>query len=239
MENRRDELVEYITQSIVIGVETFRSVGIPSDIWENYLTLGKRVFRKKGEYLLRSGETLHGLYFIDKGKLKTSIISKDGTIKTISINTEKTIALSQFSFHQQPGIVECITMEDCELYFFAKEIVLQLMKEDFEVSLCIAKNLAIMYRILATQIQDTICHIQQSLARILYSIYCYEQRQGKLKEKNTITITHEELANFLGAHRVTVTKTLNQLKHLKIINYKYEKIVILDEEKLKALAFAV
>ncbi|MDQ7094591.1 Crp/Fnr family transcriptional regulator [Desulfosporosinus sp. PR] len=239
MENERDELAKYITQSVLIGVETLRSEEMPTDIWEDYLSLGSRAVKKKGEHLVRSGENLHGLYFIDKGRLKTSIISQDGTIKTLSINSEKTIVLSQFVFHQQPGIIECVVLEDSELYFFTQEIVLHLMKENFAVALYLAKNMAIVSRILATQIQDTICHVQQSLARILYSVYCYEQRDGKLKEQNTIAITHEELANFLGAHRVTITKALNQLKHLGVIDYKYEKIIILHEEELKALAFTV
>lgn len=232
-----NELAEYITQSLFFGEETLRSEDISAEIWDKYLSLGIKSIRQKGEYLLRTGDNNHGLFFIKKGKVKNSLIGKDGTIKTLGINGERTIVNVQFVFHQQPGIFESKVIEDSELYYFSRESILQLMQKDFEITLFVTKTLAIVSRMLATQIQDTVRNIQQSLARILYSICCYEQRNWKTAENNTIIMTHEELANMLGAHRVTVTKILNQLKHLGIIDYKYEKIIILEREKLKEIAF--
>lgn len=232
-----NELAEYITQSLFFGEETLRSEGISPEIWDKYLSLGTKSIRKKGEFLVRTGENCHGLYFIKRGKVKNSIIGRDGAIKILGINGERTITLAQFVFHQQPGIFEAMVIEDSELYYFPKDVILQLMQRDFEFSLFITKTLAILSRMLATQIQDTVRHIQQSLARILYSVCCYEQKISKVTENNSIFMTHEELANMLGAHRVTVTKILNHLKQLGILDYKYEKIIILEKEKLKEIAF--
>ena len=101
----------------------------------------------------------------------------------------------------------------------------------------ICQSQAIQARMLAYQIYDLAKrNILQSMARILYSIFCYEKTKGSQEIPLSINITHEVLANMLGAHRVTVTKNINYVKELGIIDYKYEKIMILDPERLKKMA---
>lgn len=237
MEDRSKELVEYLTQSVLFGEATQLSEGISAEIWEKYLCLSTKLLRKSGDYIFRLGENAHGMYFIKKGSVKSSLLGKDGMVKTLSIKSERTILAEQFIFHQQPGIYEAIALGDCELYFFPRELVLQLMKRDFEVTLFIAKTLAISTRMLAHQIQDmSTRNVSQSLARILYTICCYEEESCNPKGDGVVSLSHEELANMLGAHRVTVTKILHQFKKMAILDYKYEKIHVIDRQRLKDFA---
>jgi len=105
------------------------------------------------------------------------------------------------------------------------------------MTMFLTKSLAITSRMLAIQIQDfSVRNIEQSLARILYSICCCRENFVSPNDRIIIPITHEELANILGSHRVTVTKILNRFKQQGILQYKYEKIIILEKQKLKELA---
>ncbi|MEL7564702.1 MAG: Crp/Fnr family transcriptional regulator [Dehalobacterium sp.] len=237
MEDRSKELVEFITQSIYFGDTTLQSEGMSAEVWEKYLYLGCKEYRNSGDYIMRIGDNVHGLYFIKKGKVKSNLLSKDGTEKILSIKSENTIFAEQFIFHHQPGVFEVVALEDSELYFFTRDTILQLMQKDFEITLFIGKSLSITSRMLAHQVQDmSVRSILQGLARILYSICCYEINKSSKSNNITFILTHEELANMLGAHRVTVTKNLNYLKSLGIIDYKYEKITIKNREELKKIA---
>ncbi len=208
-----------------------------SQVWNKYLHLANRLSVKSGNYIISIGENPGGLYLIGKGKVKGNLLTKDGYIKTIFIKEKMTVFGEQFIFHSQPGINEVIALEDCELYFFPKKQILKLMQEDFELTLFICQSQAIQARMLAYQIYDLAKrNILQSMARILYSIFCYEKTKGSQEIPLSINITHEVLANMLGAHRVTVTKNINYVKELGIIDYKYEKIMILDPERLKKMA---
>jgi len=237
MEDRSKELIEFITQSIYFGDTTLQSEGMSAEIWDKYLNLGCKILKNSGEYFMKIGDNIHGIYFIKKGKLKSNLLSKDGTVKTLSIKSENTISGEQFIFHHQPGIFEVVAMEDSEVYFFTRDTILKLMQKDFEITLFIGKSLSITSRMLAHQIQDmSVRSVLQGLARILYSICCYELKKSPESNNITIILTHEELANMLGAHRVTVTKNLNYLKSLGIIDYKYEKITVKHREELKKIA---
>lgn len=237
MPDSTNKLEEFVTQSIYFGESTQRSEAMNAQVWEKYLDLGSKIAVKSGQYIISIGENPGGLYLISKGKVKGNLLTKDGYIKTIFIKEKMTVFGEQFIFHRQPGIYEVIALEDCELYFFPKQQILELMKEDFELTLFICQSQAIQARMLAYQIYDlSKRNILQSMARILYSVYCYEKTKDSREKPLSINMTHELLANMLGAHRVTVTKNINHVKKLGIIDYKYEKIWILDPERLKKMA---
>jgi len=239
MDTKTKELVEYITTSIIFDKTTLESEGMSSAIWDKYLSFcTAKKFRKSGDCLLDVGENLNGVYFIKKGKIKSNFLGKDGIIKTFSITGADCIFGEQFIFHTQPGLFETVVIEDAELYFFDKETILDIMQKDFELNLFIVKSLAIKSRMLASQIEDMcLRNIAQSVCKILYTLCCYEEKKGAIEGDIIIYLSHQDLANMLASHRVTVTKNLNKLKKMGVLDYKYEKIIIKDRKKLKKLAF--
>lgn len=50
-----------------------------------------------------------------------------------------------------------------------------------------------------------------------------------------VALTHEELAQMLGAHRETVTRVLNEMRQANIIELRRGQITLLDLEKLKII----
>lgn len=239
MDDKTKELIEYITTSIIFDKTTLESEGLSSEIWYKYLPLCTcKKERKRGEYLLQIGDNPNGCYFIAKGRIKSNMLGKDGVIKTFSIIGEGCTFGEQFIFHGQPGLFEAIIIEDAELYYFEKENILEMIRKDFPLNLFLITSIAIKSRMLASQLEDMcLRNILQSICRVLYSICCYEEKNGKIDGEVIIFLTHGDLANMLGSHRVTVTKNLNKLKKQGILDYKYEKIIIKKRDSLKKLAF--
>jgi len=233
------ELVEHITTSIKFDKTTQEGEGMSAAIWEKYLSLstGKKI-RKNGDYLLEIGENINGVYFVKKGRIISNILGKEGIIKTVGIVDESCLFGEQFIFHQQPALFEAFVIGDAELYFFSKDTILDIMRKDFEINIFIMKSLAIKSRMLCSQIQDMcLRNIAQNICKILYSICCYEEKNGEIHGDIFIYLSHQDLANMLGSHRVTITKNINLLKKQGILDYKYEKIIIKDRHKLKEIGY--
>ncbi len=234
------ELIEHMTTSVMFEKNILEAEGVDTTIMEKYLYLGQKRLRKKGECIHEIGRNIKGIYFIKKGRVKSYLIGKDGTMKTFSIVGEGCFFGEQFVLHGQPALFETVTAEDCELYFYDKDTMLDIMKRDFEVNLFLIKSLAIKARMLAVQLEDKCMrNILQSVCRILYSIYCYEEKNSGFKQDIQIQLTHQELADILSSHRVTVTKSLSYLKKIGVLDYKYENIIIKSKykERLKEIAF--
>ena len=83
---------------------------------------------------------------------------------------------------------------------FAKDVVLEIMKRDFEFNLFIIKSLSIKSRMLASQLEDTcLRNTLQSVCRILHSLCCYEVKGNKDQGDVVIDLSQQELANMLSS----------------------------------------
>src|SRR5690554_2478369 len=114
MDVKNRELAEHITTSIVYDQATLESEGLSSAIWDKYLPNCEVKFKKKGEYILEIGDHLNGVYFIKRGAVKSCLLGKDGTIKTIGIASEGCLFGEQFIFLEQPSLFEAIVLEEAE-----------------------------------------------------------------------------------------------------------------------------
>lgn len=234
----KNELIEHITTSILFDETVLDSEGLSSRIWDKYLPLGHKSTLEKGDYLLRIGDCLDGIYFIKKGKIESIFLGKDGNVKLFQVTGEGCLYGEQFILHRQPGLFDGLVMEDAELYFFDKNTIYKIMEDDFEICLFIMTSLAIKSRMLAIQVEDmSFRNNLQKVCRILYTFCCIEEKKGKTGDNIELKLSHQDIANMLAAHRVTVTNNLAKLKKQGILDYKYEKIIIKDQARLKTVAF--
>lgn len=230
----KEELTEHITTSFISNVTILECQGLSPTIWERHLQRSSgKILKKKGDYLIKVGEKPNGVYFIKSGLISTNFLGKDGLIKTCNIMGSGCSVGEQLIFHEQPSLFEAHIVQDTELYFFKKEIFLSILKSDFDFNLFILKSMASGSRKIASQLQDLSTRsTSESISHILYSLACYEVQKGSTG-KITIKMSHQDLADLLATHRVTITKNIRYLKDQGIIDYKYDKIIIEDIEKLK------
>lgn len=238
MDNNIKELIEYITTSIIFDETILGSEGLSSNIWNKYLSLGHKSIVMKGSYLLRIGDRLDGIYLIKKGKIESIFLGKDGVVKLFQITGEGCLYGEQLILHKQPGLFDALVVEEAELYFFDKDNIYNIMKNDFEICLFIMTSLAIKSRMLAIQLEDmSLRNNLQKACRLLYTFCCIEKKKGKTGDNIILKLSHQDIANMLASHRVTITNNLAKLKKQGILDYKYETIIIKDMHRLKLIAF--
>src|SRR5688572_8149089 len=194
-----------------------------------YAFFTKRIKRNQIVYLM--GDPSSELYWIQKGRVRVSVISLDGKEKTVEMirqggffgelclcnngrRTDQAIAFEESTvasmkartffelLYSKPEVVGCF------LSFFCTKI--SAAKEQLEV---LSSN-----------------HESQRFAKLLLKLG--KQNGDKNgKHRTSLTLTQEELARLLATDRPAVTALLGRFKREGLIDYKRQQITI-DETKL-------
>ncbi len=204
--------------------------------WESVLSLAVRITAAKRSFLALHGENLFDFYYLSRGRLRIMHGSEDGAERTMlhiesgSIFNEATV-LTGFD---DPGCrLQCI--EDCTIYRFPGVL---LHDPDFvskypHLIIDIMKGLASKVLILHSALSDTSGdRTLQRLARFLCSL-------AHLNKSDVFApgMTQEELAIFLGVHRATVVRRLNELRRCgALLCFTKKRAVIGDRQLLARIA---
>lgn len=190
---------------------------------------GKRY--KKGSYLIYAGDIPDGLFFVKEGIVEGCVVDENGTEKILTISYRNSFLGEEVLFHHQPVIYYAKAVTDVVAYFFDQNIMLNILKEDFELTQSIMYSMAIRVRVLANQIDQLM--FRSTYEKVIRTLYYY----SSMNETNNFAISHRILASIVGAHRVSITNVIGVLKEKGIVDTKYGKIIIKDQQALKEMAF--
>lgn len=197
-----------------------------------YLTsVGEIKHFKKNEMLFKQGEYINEIYVIEKGFVKYSLNNIDGKEKIVGY-FDGFIRLDGV-FHQQPTLCNVMAMSDIEAIAIKKERITDLLKHQ-EIAEALLEALSREVRILGWQIYD-LCLVtnKEKVCRTLYV--------SKVMIAETqfyVHLTHQEIADMCGIHRVTVTKLLSALQTEGVITLEGKsRIRIMDLKNLERLGF--
>ena len=79
-------------------------------------------------------------------------------------------------------------------------------------------------------------NLPQRLARVLINLAAMMGRQEGERVNLGLRITQDELADFAGARRETLSTVLQEMREEKVLDIRYARIDIQDFEKLQAIA---
>lgn len=174
------------------------------------------------------------LFYIASGLVKLSMISDEGKEKTLFI-------LSQGQFFGEVALgdglqcdVNAETLTATDIYALGYKQIKELMATDLSIALDLLHIMAEKMRLLTQQVKDMV--FSDITGRLASQIITFSQQFGHNIAEGImidLILTHQELANLLGASRVTVTKTLNQFQESGIIKIYNRRIVITNLKKLK------
>ncbi len=124
-------------------------------------------------------------------------------------------------------------LTDCRVWFLQKEYFVKLMRTNLKLTQrlneILAKRLS-WFNFLIEEIS-----LDNSEKRLIKFIL--EKLNGQREDEYSfISATHEEIAQWMGLTRETVTRQLNKLKRLQLIEIRPHHILVLDREKLEKMA---
>ncbi len=192
-----------------------------------------------GAILFVEGQSPRGMFILCSGKVNLSTTSREGKILILK-TAEAGEALGLSATVSGMGYeATAETATPCQLSFVDRKHFLELMESHGEVGMHTAQSLSHDFQSAYRDIHDLVLtrSSKGKLARLLLS---HSRTQGEEEEEEETrihsTMTHEEMAQRIGASRETVTRLLSNLRKKRLIRLDGPTLVIRDRNGLKALA---
>lgn len=183
---------------------------------------GRKIVRvRKKERIYAQGARCDALFYIQKGKVKLTVVSKAGKEATIAI-------LNPGDFFGEGGLAgqhrrvgSSVAMEDSELMRIEKDAMLLALHRENKLSdMFVAYLLGRNIRYEADLVDQLFNSSEKRLARILL-LLAHFGKEGK-PEKAIPRISQETLAEMVGTTRSRVSFFMNRFRKLGFIKYNGE-----------------
>jgi CRP/FNR family transcriptional regulator len=186
---------------------------------------------KRAENIHRGENDCVGVLLIKSGELRTYILSEDGRDITLyRLGSDEICILSASC------ILENITFDvhidaeaDCEVLLLKSSIFSQICNENIY-----AENFS--YKSMIDRFSDVMWAMQQILfmsfdKRLTIFLLDEVARTGS----NTINMTHEQIAKYIGSAREVVSRMLKYFENEGYVNLSRGKIEVIDKVQLKEI----
>lgn len=191
----------------------------------------------EGAILFTEQETPRGVFIVLRGRVKISITSAEG--KTVILRIAKTgeaVGLNAV-VAGSPCLATAETLELSQIAFAKREAFLSFLRQYPEAALQAAKQLGSDYRVACEQVRalGLLHSAPRKLAGFLLEwASCGRPARDGLRA--TLTLTHEEIGQMIGASRETVTRTLAGFKNQHLVMLKGSTLVIQNRAALQHFA---
>jgi len=227
------EVVEDCTECV--DTKTGFFCGFDEPVLQALNQVSHRSTLPAGAILFVEGQSPRGIFIICSGKVNLSTTSREGKILILK-TSEAGEALGLSAAISGMGYeATAETATPCQLNFVDRKHLLELMQSHAEIGLHTAQALSRDFHAAYRDIHDLVLTRSSAgkLARLLLS-----QAPDVETDETRIpsSMTHEEMAQRIGASRETVTRLLSDLKRKQLIRLEGPTMVIRNRTALEALA---
>jgi len=218
---------------------TFFSLLAPEDL--KHIQLLKEVQEyKKGTKIFLEGSKAHGLYCVKSGHIKIYKNGSDGREHITRLAFSGEFIGMKALLTGVPYSVSAQTLEDSVVCYINK-------KDFFELTIKYPEFNQAVISCLSKQLVDAeakmifLAHkpVKERLANTLLYLYQQFTSHQNNGEPAYVNLTRQDLANIVGTAQETVIRLLGNFKDAGILSIKGRKIFILNDEKLKKIAYSI
>jgi CRP/FNR family transcriptional regulator, cyclic AMP receptor protein len=188
----------------------------------------------KGATLFVEGQTPRGVFILCNGKVKLSTSSADGKTLILRIaDVGEVLGLAAVVSGKEYQATADV-LEPTQANFIARNDFLAFLRDHGEAALRVAQQLAENYHHSLTEMRTIgLSHSAgEKLARFLLD-WTAEHHKGNGEIRMTMTLTHEEIAQMIGASRETVTRLFADFKKKQLLEVKGSTLIIRDKARLE------
>jgi CRP/FNR family transcriptional regulator len=191
----------------------------------------------KGATLFVEGQAVRGVFILCAGRVKLSTTSIDGRTLIVRISETGEVLGLPATVTGNPYELTADVIEPTQANFIARADFLSFLREYGEVSLRVAQQLGETYHAAVSEMRSIgLSHsAAEKLARFLLD-WCASHGQGDGEVRATLTLTHEEIAQMIGASRETVTRLFGDFKKKQILQIKGSTLIVRDKAGLESMA---
>lgn len=192
-----------------------------------------------GALLFVEGQAPRGAYVLCSGKVKLTTTSREGKVLILKIAEAGEVLGLSAVISGQPYEISAETDGPCHLNFIQGQTLIERIAQSGELGLHSAQTLSREFQMAYRDIHDLVLSRSSAgkLAKLLLSWTPNRKEPGHAGEiRVRSSLTHEEMAQMIGASRETVTRLLGDLKKKDLIRLEGSTLVIRNRTALEALA---
>lgn len=200
-------------------------------IWDEVLPLGRRIVWTRGERIRDPGDPAHSVFLIRSGLIKVSAVSQEGVQRTLWLQGAGSVLGEAALLSGKPYRHEISALERVEAHEFPASVIMRdLFEKHPALSRQLLVNIAAKSYIGSSQVEDAVfLNGPQRVARLLYGL-------DRLHRSASLPVSHREIAEMLGLHRVTVSNAIGLLRRAGLLDETTHGIRVADPAGLVAYA---
>jgi CRP/FNR family transcriptional regulator len=177
-----------------------------------------------------------GVFVLCAGEVKLTISSTAGKTLILRIAKPGEILGLMAAMSDRPYEVTAETLHPCQVVFIRRDDFLRFVTKHTEAYQGVVKQLSTLYNGACEQLRTVglSASAPEKLARLLldWSVGTKTTKQGTPIK---LPLTHEEIAEFIGTTRETVTRTLTQFKSRQLVALDGSTLMISNRQALEAI----
>jgi CRP/FNR family transcriptional regulator len=190
----------------------------------------------KGAVLFVEGQAARGLFILCTGHVKLSTSSADGKTLIVRVSEPGDLLGLPATISNRPYEVTAEVMEPTQANFISRADFLNFLRAHSEAALRAAQELSETYQAAFAEIRTIgLSHsAREKLARFVLD-WCSQHPVKDGAVKFNLTLTHEEIAQMIGASRETVTRIFADFKKEGLLQVKGSAVTIKDKRGIEQL----
>jgi len=193
----------------------------------------------KGALLFVERQESRGIYTLCEGEVKLSISSPEGKIMIMRIAKAGEVLGLMATIAGTPYEVTAETIHPCQVAFVRREDFLRFVATHPDASQNVVRQMSSQYRGACEQLRTVglSASAQEKLARLLLT-WTEGMQHTEEGTRIKLPLTHEEIAEFIGTTRETVTRTLSDFKVRHLVAIQGSTLMIPSRAALETFANA-
>ena len=190
----------------------------------------------KGATLFVEGQLPRGVFVLCSGRVKLSTSFGDGKTLILRISEPGEVLGLPATVTGRPYELTADVIEPAQANFISREDFLHFLREHSEAALRVVQQLGETYHSAIAEMRTIgLSHsASEKLARFLLDLAAHhDERKGEVKI--TLTLTHEEIAQMIGASRETVTRLFTNFKKRQLLCVRGSTLIINNKLGLESV----
>jgi CRP/FNR family cyclic AMP-dependent transcriptional regulator len=190
----------------------------------------------KGATLFVEGQVARGVFILCAGHVKLSTSSFDGRTLILRISEPGDLLGLPATISGRPYEVTADVIEPTQANFISRTDFLSFLREYGEAALRVAQELSETYQSAFAEMRTIgLSHsAREKLARFLLD-WSAQHPSENGATRFSLTLTHEEIAQMIGASRETVTRLFADFRKKNLLHFKGSSVTINDKLGIERL----
>ncbi len=210
---------------------------LPAPLLKDFDAIKSICTYPKGALLFIERQEARGIFVLCEGEVKLSISSSEGKTLIMRVARSGEILGLTAALAGTPYEVTAETIHPCQVAFVRREDFLHFISKHPEAFRRAVAQMSSQYQIACEQLRTVAlsASAQEKVARLLlmWSAGIQQTRGGT---RVTLPLTHEEMGEFIGTTRETVTRTLNEFKLRRLVSIQGSTLIIPNRTALENYA---